>query len=450
MEASHQTGEPACLIQGPSTTNKGSAGTRTANTTATKAPGVYVATADPEPVISHSKEVDLLIAGAVANDTICDYIPPIKSDTSINPILQTSNPATISQSAGGVGRNVAVAAHFAGVRSALASAIANDIAGSSSLSRLSTIGLSTEYIRQLKTAEGASTAQYVAMNDGKKDLVLAMADTSILADPHLESTEYWSNCLGSSKPKWVVVDGNWSPAIISSILTAAKASNIPTAFEPVSTAKAVRLFAQEAPSIQPTSTVPNHSLSLAAPNALELNAMYTAAREAGYYETPEWWQVIDGFGLSDSGSRDRLAAITSHSLVEQGVPQQVLQLLPYIPQLIVKLGPLGCLLTQVLKPGDRRLTKPEYSPFILARNLDDSDVGGIYMRLFPPFRHVADDEIVSVNGIGDTMLGVVMAALVKGLTLEEAVPLGQEAAVLSLRSTEAVSPEVHRLRARLS
>lgn len=393
--------------------------------------------------------MDLLVAGAVANDTICDYIPPIKSDASINPTLQTSNPATISQSAGGVGRNVAVAAHSAGVRVALASAVANDIAGSSLLSHLATIGLSTEYVRQLKTSEGARTAQYVAMNDGKKDLVLAMADMSILADPHLESTEYWRSCLESSRPRWVVIDGNWSPAIMSSIFTAAKAVNIPTAFEPVSTAKAIRLFVQEAPSIQPTSTTPDHSLSLAAPNALELNAMYTAAREAGYFETPEWWQVIDSFGLSDSGSRDRLAAITSHSLVEQGVPQQVLQLLPYIPQLIVKLGPLGCLLTQVLKPGDQRLTKPESSPFILARTIDDASLGGIYMRLFPPFRHVADDEIVSVNGIGDTMLGVVMAGLVKGLTLEEAVPVGQEAAVLSLESSEAVSPEVRQLQTKL-
>ena len=427
-----------------------SSGTRTANYMTMKATEAHVATPDSEPVTPHSKEVDLLVAGAVASDTSCDYIVPLTENASNSPILHTSNPSNISQSAGGVGRNVAVAAHLAGANVALATAVADDIAGSSLLNQLSMTGLSTDYVRRLTTSEGARTAQYVAVNDGKKDLVLAMADMSILAHPQLESAEYWRTCFTSSRPKWVVVDGNWSPAIMSSIFTVAKALNIPAAFEPVSTAKAIRLFAQEAPSIQPTSTTPNHNVSLAAPNALELHAMYMAAREAGYFDTPEWWQVIDSFGLSDSGSRDRLAAITSHSLVEQGVPQQVLQLLPYIPQLIVKLGPLGCLLTQLLEPGDQRLTEPEWTPFLLARTLDDPNIGGIYMRLLPSFRHVADDEIVSVNGIGDTMLGVVMAALVKGLTLEEAVPIGQEAAVVSLESSEAVSPEVRQLRNKLS
>lgn len=393
-------------------------------------------------------EVDLLVVGALASDTIWDYTP--LAGASESPVLKTSNLSRMSQSAGGVGRNVATAAHFAGARVALASVVADDIAGNSLLDQLTTTGLPSEYIRKLSTSDGASTAQYVAVNDAKKELVMAMADMSIFTRPELEIPESWKACFETSRPKWVVVDGNWSPQVLSSIFDTARSLNIPTAFEPVSTAKSIRLFDKASPSIALTSSTLLNEVSLAAPNALELAAMYLAAREGGYFESEGWWQAIDSFGLSDSGSRDKFAQITSHSLVEQGTPQQALQLLPYIPNLVIKLGPQGCLLVQLLKPGDPKLTNLESSPFILARNLNDHPkTGGIYMRLFPAFASVPDKEILSVNGIGDSMLGVVMASLVKGKTLDEAVPIGQEAAVLSLKSSQAVSSEIQQLKAKV-
>lgn len=50
------------------------------------------------------------MAGSVAIDLSCDYAgPDIASNP--RPHLNTSNPAHISQSIGGVGRNVALAAH---------------------------------------------------------------------------------------------------------------------------------------------------------------------------------------------------------------------------------------------------------------------------------------------------------------------------------------------------
>ena len=391
-----------------------------------------------------SAEVDLLVAGAIANDTICDHIA---TASGTSPVLQTSNLAIISQSAGGVGRNVALAAHYAGAQVALASVVADDIAGSSLLEQVKADGIVTTHVRTLKNAERARTAQYVAVNDGKKDLVLAMADMSILEHHSLESASYWAHTIEAARPKWLVVDGNWSPAIMKNIFAAAKKYHVPTAFEPVSTAKAVRLFDNIHPSIGKTNSIPEHILNFASPNALELTAMYTAAREAGYFETEGWWETIDDFGLSSSGSRDRFTAMTSSKLVEQGIPQQALQLLPYIPNLVIKLGPQGCLLAQLLKPGDSRLRNPDSAPCILSRNLeDDAVVGGVYMCLFPPSRPVADEEVISVNGIGDTMLGVIMAQLVKGRSLEEAVPVGQEAAVLSLKSAEAVAPAIRQLR----
>lgn len=58
--------------------------------------------------------VDMLVFGSLASDLICDYNPLAHSKDSTSPALYTSNPATITQSAGGVGYNVALAAKYAG------------------------------------------------------------------------------------------------------------------------------------------------------------------------------------------------------------------------------------------------------------------------------------------------------------------------------------------------
>jgi pseudouridylate synthase / pseudouridine kinase len=392
-----------------------------------------------------SKQVDLLVAGAVANDSMCDYDPQ-NQPASIEPVLKTSNPAKITQSIGGVGRNVATAASYAGVKVGLATAVADDIAGTALMERLKSDGLNTQHVRTLKTTDGASTPSYVAVNDVNKDLVLAMADMSILTRPELESKVYWQDCLASSKPKWVVADANWSPTILASILGAAKSHNIPTAFEPVSTAKAVRLFNPTSPAITANDALPDHVLKLAAPNAMELTAMYMAAREQRYFDSEGWWKAVDSFGLSDSGSREKLTSVTNLALVEQGIPQQALQLLPYIPNLVIKLGPDGCLVVQVLQSNDPRLRSSDSAQYVIGRSFnEDAAVGGVYMRMFPASEQVKQTDIVSVNGIGDTMLGVVMACLVKGWTLEQAIPISQEAAVLSLKSAEAVSPNIREM-----
>lgn len=406
--------------------------------------------------VSHKKsldpQVDVLVAGAIASDTICDYAP-FKTGTSIGPtpVLQTSNPSIISQSAGGVGRNVAIAAHYAGARVGLASAVADDIAGRALLQQVTDSGMSTVHIRQFKAGEGAATAQYVAINDARKDLVLAMADMAIFGRPELEEQSYWEQVLESSRPKWMVVDGNWSAAAMSAVFGAARASNVPTAYEPVSTAKSITIFDKQNPAVRPTDCVPKHALKLITPNQFELAAMQTAARENGYFESPEWWNVVDSFGLSSTGSREKFVSIATPDLVEQGLPQQCMQLLPYVPNIVTKLGRQGALLVQIIRENDPRLRDPAASQYIVSRCLDSTvdDIGGIYMRLFPPAATVPDEKIVSVNGIGDTMLGTIMAGLAHGWALEHVLPIAQEASVLSLKSAEAVSPQVQQVAARL-
>lgn len=403
----------------------------------------------PNPVQSIPQPTDLLVVGSLAADTACDYNPFDKDEQQISPILHTSNPAAIRQSAGGVGRNVATAARYAGVQVSLASAVADDVAGKVLLDHLVRTGIDTSNVRMLETSQGARTAQYISINDLNKDLVVAMGDFSIFDHPELNTAAYWANLISSqpSKPRWIVLDGNWSPSIASHVLKAAKLEKIPVAFEPVSTVKAARIFTASNDAVSQASVLPNHIISLATPNKLELAAMHSAAEALQLFESESWWSTLDSFGLPSSGSRDRFTTLTSRNLVDQGVPQQIIRLLPFIPNIVTKLGADGCLLTMLLPRNDPRLTDLDSRPHILSHtNYESGPVGGVYMRLFPPAEVVKQEEIVSVNGVGDTLLGVLMAGIVndtkagKVPRLEELVPLSQRAAVLTLRNGEAVSP----------
>lgn len=64
----------------------------------------------PAEVKKHTK-ADILVAGAVALDLSCDYVGGGRSGE-VAPKMQTSNPSRINQSVGGVGHNVALAAHL--------------------------------------------------------------------------------------------------------------------------------------------------------------------------------------------------------------------------------------------------------------------------------------------------------------------------------------------------
>ena len=57
--------------------------------------------------------------------------------------------------------------------------------------------------------------------------------------------------------------------------------------------------------------------------------------------------------------------------------------------------------------------------------------------------------MVSVNGVGDTFLGALVAGLAMGGRVENLVDVAQRAAVLTLKSRESVAIEVEGLRGAL-
>ncbi|KAM0440175.1 hypothetical protein ACHAQK_005972 [Fusarium lateritium] len=392
------------------------------------------------PEVTADSKADILVAGSVAVDLSCDYAPK-SGDTS--PVLHTSNPSSISQSIGGVGHNVALAAHSVSThaRVRLCSMVGDDVAGKTILNGLKASGLDTTYIRQLGHEYHGSnrTAQYVAVNDANKNLVMAMADMGIFTNHSFP--EYWKSAVRGTKPKWLVVDGNWSEKDIRAWLKAGQDQDCKIAFEPVSTAKSMNLFCPQKghPKLR---VFPKPTVDIASPNSYELAAMYSAARENGYLESPEWFDIIDSFGMR--GARDRFVRMTSAELTDAGVPVQSVQLLPYIPTIVTKLGPQGVLLTTILGKDDPRLRDPDSEEYIVARSTNDHpSVGGLYMRLFSAAEKV--QNIVSVNGVGDTFFGVLISGLAQGGKVENLIDVAQAGSCLTLKSHESVSPDLHRL-----
>lgn len=408
-------------------------------------------------------QTGVLVAGAIAVDLACDFAPPsAPNPSSASPQLHTSNPAIITQSLGGVGYNVAKAIRYLDRPVRFCTMIGDDLSGHAALSNLVEQGFSSEDVRVMKSVDGAGkssgrTAQYVAVNDGNKDLVMAMADMNVFERAFSTGAEFdkaWGHNLQSAKPDLVVVDTNWAPSTIYQWLAAAKAMGAITALEPVSVAKASRFISFVAGSNSPKSdlifpTFPNALIDITTPNALELSAIHSAARLSGLLDTAEWWRIIDALGISSAGARTGLVQLMPARLVDQGIPQQAIQLLPFMPRILTKLGAEGVLLTELLATEDARLNTAEGSKFVLSRsNMSDVGVGGVYMRYFPSSEVLGGDEIVSVNGVGDTFLGTIIAGLAKMKSsgrLEQLIPVAQRAAILTLKSSESASPELQSL-----
>ena len=401
----------------------------------------------PSAEVRNCTSVDVLVAGSLALDLCCDYVPESGFNKSIAPQATTSNPALISQGIGGVGHNLATAVHYLGASVRLVSAVGGDIAGNKAIQMLRQKGMETVGIENLGPI--GRTAQYVAINDANKNLVLAMADMEIMEKTAADFKNLWQSQMDNAKPKWLLLDANWDQAALQKWVSAGNAAGAKVAFEPVSAAKSKRLFSKPSPSLTSLPVVPENHLSLATPNAIELASMHAAAGEAELFERNDWWQIIDSMGMSSSGSRDKLVTMTNVDLVDKGLPQQSIQLLPFIPTILTKLGSQGVLMTQLLRPQDPRLTSPSSSPYILSRSaIENSVLGGVYMRLFPPAEELYGDQVISVNGAGDTFLGVIIAGLVQDnpTDLADLINVAQSASIMTLKSKDPVSPQISTLR----
>lgn len=106
-------------------------------------------------------------------------------------------------------------------------------------------------------------------------------------------------------------------------------------------------------------------------------------------------------------------------------------------------------MTKLLSVDSPELFDESQRQYVLSRNNNGdvaSGVGGLYVRLFPVEKVLQPEEVVSVNGIGDTFCGALAVGLARGKRVQDIVGFAQRAAGLSLRSKESVSGELSGLR----
>ncbi|KAI9789043.1 MAG: hypothetical protein M1816_006398 [Peltula sp. TS41687] len=406
----------------------------------------------PKSTAPPNTRADIFVAGALAIDYSCDFTP-LKDgmmNATISPELHTSNPATITASLGGVGHNVAYAAHLLGSSVRLCSVVASDFPGSMVLRMLHKEGLRSDDIKIADPNSGLRTGQYIAFNNGNKDLVMAMADVSVLDNPNPTQYDHWQLEMDKMQPKWLVVDGNWDTGTLRQWTYWGKHAGAKIIFEPVSTAKAARFpFSPDFVKSPNQGIFPQHLIDIATPNEHELNAMFNAALEHYQFKRAGWSKMVESFQMTTPSFNDQLNRLTSQSVAAAAIARKSIRLLPYTPCVITKLGREGVLLTELLHRDDPRLATSASDPYILCRTPENEYevAGGVYVRHFPPPKIVTGEDVVSVNGAGDTFLGVLVAGLArpKAPSLKRLIEIAQRGSVMTLQSRLAVHPSLGEL-----
>ena len=215
--------------------------------------------------------------------------------------------------------------------------------------------------------------------------------------------------------------------------------------EPTSVTKSERIL----PAISSIFSKSNRPpISHVSPNTLELSQLYQMASSDRYELTShsKWWDTIDSMSLSsefrmdlqhlarrpasDDGSAGTLDFIT-----EDGVAQMAIHLLPFFQHIILKCGSRGVLTIFRAKTGTgipeswTQETTNLNQRQVVARGKDDS---AIVIKHYPAVS-LAQDEVVNVTGAGDTLVGSLLASLVRNprmfespLALDEGISRAQK------------------------
>lgn len=373
---------------------------------------------------------------------------------------------------GGVAYNVAKASTISGqklnVKTKLVSSISstdyNDVKD----------GIDSEFVSQfdgkaafeksgLLLSKEYSSAQYISVHDSKGELVVACADMNAIEN--MDSKAIYEQIKGAN-PKCVLFDGNIGKEQQLATIRAAHECQALVGFEPTSVAKCSKIASYRFDDITRVlkSVVPNNSVDFATPNIYELTALHERLLENEYFDTSDWFKVIDAFSLG-SVFRSRMERFAKQVpdlaglILTEGLFQKAIQTLPYIPILLVKLGSKGVILFEILS-GQESINKQRMdSKDILRQQLDKGIVEEYFLspgnpdiallvQYFPAVK-TSSDTILSVTGAGDTFCGVVISETAKQpnwfFNARERVAVlerAQKAASLTLQSRNSVSEKI--------
>ncbi|KAG6336097.1 hypothetical protein ID866_2994 [Astraeus odoratus] len=399
------------------------------------------------PSVEH-KKASMVVVGCAA----VDITSKIQETSDISE--KTTYPGMLSLTLGGVGRNIAEAAHRVLARpekgnaaTLLVAPIGEDAFGKFIVDSTQSIGMRTD---GLLSIAGQRSAVCNLLLDAKGGLQGGVADMEL---PQLWKGTEAVRVLQDHQPQFLVLDGNLSTEAITSLVTEAIDLDIRIFFEPTSVVKSSRILPAVAVNMDRTA---QSVISYASPNLLELRHMYDEARITFDLMSHDyWWKVVDDFAL-DSNFRmelDKLAkkAISEESpslgdlsfLVDQGVIQMAIHLLPFFHHLVIKCGELGVVTVMRLMHADVGAWLQERR-CVTALSRNSTEI--VIVQHHPPVK-VSPSELVNTTGAGDSLVGALLAMLIQHPatflnpgTLNSAMDIAQQAAIMSLRSSEAVSP----------
>ncbi|KAJ2908573.1 hypothetical protein GGI21_002749, partial [Coemansia aciculifera] len=254
--------------------------------------------------------------------TAIDVTSRIGASHATGILSATSYPGTVHTSVGGVGQNIARAAHYLGAPTFLISAIGNDAHGHSIKLDLDKIELSTDYL-QIQ-GDGMRTAVYNAIHQPNGDMVVAVADMDI---NEALSKQQIAEAFDRLDPGVVGLDGNISALALATAITLAAHRHTCVVFEPTSVPKCTAVL-KALSFIGRSETVASKLVQVVTPNALEVQAMARTALELKLVEsTPADGAVREIANLHCQLSNDTIRA--------------ALTLFPLFPIQVIKLGENG-------------------------------------------------------------------------------------------------------------
>ncbi|XP_075998065.1 uncharacterized protein LOC142991814 [Genypterus blacodes] len=299
-----------------------------------------------------------------------------------------TNPGSVCQSFGGVGRNIADSLSRLGHRPLFISATGADSNSDAVLN----------YCKHMNTSgvarlEEQRTATYCAVITASGELSLGLGDM----DVHQQITEQYVSQFEKqlSSARLVCLDGNIPVSTIGYVCSIAKKHDINVWYEPTDSVKASKPFLSEA----------WKSLSYSSPNLAELCTMNKTLG----IQTPEVLPCSLDEVLN-------LALALSRPLLE------------HLQCLVVTLGANGVLLC-----GEHDAGSVNLQPRKQKRR-------GQLCALHYPALAVTTEETMNVSGAGDSLAGGLIAGIVQGRDTDSCVQMGLLAARLSLASLHPIAP----------
>lgn len=332
---------------------------------------------------------DVTVIGGCAVDRV------VKVHSSPLVLDSATWPGTITECAGGVGRNLAEAIGClqssikGNSKPKFISAVGQDRSGDLILEQTSDVVDTSGVFR----CDNSRSAAYEVILDGHGDCKLVIGDDQVLASINGD----WIKRQKVDSSRLVVFDANVSIESMKTTLEICQSSNVPVWFEPTDPRRAEFVV----------QTNLWKTLSFTSPNLKELKGMAAAA----------------GATLDPSDKEDTLreGAKLASFLVEQGVAN-----------VIVTLGRKGCLI------ANRNESDQPFSTFS-KQNLSNP----VKVRVYPI--QAPNLDPVSVSGAGDCFASALIVAACENWPENVSVAWGMAAANASLLSSKTVPEELKTL-----